>query len=94
MPVTSVELPEELRRRVVQAAEQEGKSPDAFVLRAIEWRIEQAEKRASFLADADAALEEMERTGLAYEWEDVREYARALAAGEKPERPQAKPWRK
>jgi hypothetical protein len=46
-----------------------------------------AEKRKAFIADAHAAEEEVERTGLVYRAADVHRYIRARASGKKAPRP-------
>ena len=45
------------------------------------------DKRREFLEAGEAALREYERTGIAYDMEDVEVYLLAIAAGKKVPRP-------
>jgi predicted transcriptional regulator len=78
MSTTSLKIPEELKRRTVDAAQQKGLSPHAFMVNAIEQTVLATEQRAS---------------GLGYAADDVHRYIKARIAGENPERPEARPWR-
>jgi hypothetical protein len=49
--------------------------------------LERARSRMEYLAAGTAALEEYDRTGIAYQGEDVEAYIRAIARGEKPPKP-------
>lgn len=51
------------------------------------------ERRARFLAEAQAAREEILRTGKGYDADEVHAYLKARIAGKKPAKPEAKPWR-
>ena len=94
MPTTSIKLTAELKKRVAKMAKQAGNSPHAFMLKAIERQTEQAEKRAAFVAEADAALKELLDTGLAYDAKEVHASLRARLQGKTV--PPLKPiqWRK
>ena len=50
------------------------------------------EDRASFVAEALAAREDFERTGLAYEADDVFDYLLEQARGNNPVPPTLKQW--
>ena len=91
---TSLKLSEELRARVLAAAEAAGTSPHAFMVEAIARETERAEQYDAFLDDARKAEAEVERTGLHYAAKDVFRYMTARAAGKRPRRPKPKPWRK
>ncbi len=93
MTTTSLKIPEELKRRTIDAAQQQGLSPHAFMVNAIEQAVLATEQRASFIAEALAAEQEMFESGLGYAADDVHRYIKARIAGERPERPEAKPWR-
>lgn len=84
---TTLKLPEDLKKRIAPLAESAGKTPHAWMVEAIETQAALAEKRSAFVADALAAKEEVERTGLVYRAEDVHRYIRARAAGKKAQRP-------
>ena len=90
---TSLKLPDELKARVATLAAQAGKTAHAYMLEAIERETALAEKRRAFVADALAAEQDMERTGLAYDAHDLHAYWRAKLAGKKPQKPKLKPWR-
>ncbi len=94
MATTSLKIPDELKQRAIQAAQQQGLSPHAFMLGAIEETVQAAEQRASFIAEALAAEQEMLASREGYAAEDVHRYIKARIAGENPERPEARPWRK
>jgi predicted transcriptional regulator len=93
MATTSLKLSDELKLRVIAAAEQQGVSPHAFMVGAIEQAAMAAEQRASFVAEALAAEHEMLETGLGYDADDVHAYIDARLAGKNPDRPVLKPWR-
>lgn len=93
MTTTSLKIPEELKRRAVDAARQQGLSPHAFMVNAIEQTVLASEQRASFIAEALAAEQEMLESGLGYAADDVHRYIKARIAGENPELPEARSWR-
>lgn len=94
MVTTSLKIPDELKQRAVNAAQRQGLSPHAFMLCAIEETVLAAEQRASFVAEALAAEQDILNSGLGYAADDVHRYIKARIAGENPERPEAKPWRR
>ncbi len=94
MTTTSLKIPDELKERAIQAAQQQGISPHAFMLGAIEQTVLAAEQRASFVAEALAAEREMLDSGQGFVATDVHRYIKARIAGEKPAPPEAKSWRK
>ena len=93
MSTTSLKLPDELKQRAVAAAEQQGVSPHAFMVQAIEQAASAAERRAGFVASAKAAREQMVETGKGYEAGEVHAYLKARVAGATPAKPKAKSWR-
>lgn len=93
MATTSLKLPDELKHRAIAAAQQQGLSPHAFMLRAIEQAATAAEQRASFVGEAQAAREQMLSTGKGYDAGDVHSYLKARIAGKKPAKPKARSWR-
>jgi hypothetical protein len=50
-------------------------------------KADRADRRREYLAAGAAALEEHERTGIAFAMEDVERYILGIAAGRKPRRP-------
>ena len=93
MSTTSLKLSDELKQRAVAAARKQGVSPHAFMVQAIEQAAEQAERRAAFMAEAQAARERMLRTGKGYDADEVHAYLKARIAGKKSARPKARSWR-
>ena len=90
---TSLKLPAKLKDRIDRVARQEGETPHALMVRALESQVDSMEKHAQFVKDALEAKKEMEETGIAYAAEDVHAYLRAKARGEKVRRPKPVRWR-
>ena len=95
MPIraTSLKLSAKLKDRVDRLAKQDGVTPHALMVRAIETQVEAMERHEQFIKDAAAADREMKETGLGYAAEDVHRYLRAKARGEKVKRPKPVKWR-
>lgn len=93
MTTTSLKLPDELKQRAVAAAQKQGVSPHAFMVHAIEQAASSAERRASFISDAQAAREQMLLAGKGYDADEVHAYLTARIAGKKSAKPKAKSWR-
>jgi predicted transcriptional regulator len=90
---TSLKLPDELKQRAVAAAQNQGVSPHAFMVHAIEQAATAAEQRAGFVAEAQAAREQMLKTGKGYDADEVHAYLKARIAGRKSAKPKAGSWR-
>jgi predicted transcriptional regulator len=86
---TTLKVPDDLRARLAQQAEAEGKTPHAYMLEALREKAERTDRRREYLAAGEAALAEYERTGIAYAMEDVERYILGVAAGKKSRRPNA-----
>jgi len=80
MTTTSLKLPEELKSRIQALASHQGFSSHAFMVNALERAVAQAEARRSFIADAEASLEDIRNGGPVYAAEDVREWLKARIA--------------
>lgn len=93
MVTTSLKLSDELKQRAIAAAEQQGISPHAFMVGAIEQAAAAADLRRGFVTEALAAREEMLRSGEGYDANDVRAYFQARLAGTNPQPPLPKKWR-
>jgi len=93
MSTTSLKLPDELKQRAIDAAEKMGVSPHAFMIHAIDQAATAAERRASFVSDAQAAREQMLAAGKGYDASEVHAYLKARLSGDKPAKPKAKSWR-
>ena len=93
MSTTSLKLSDELKQRAIDAAEKMGVSPHAFMIHAIDQAATAAERRASFVSDAQAAREQMLATGKGYDASEVHAYLKARLSGDKPAKPKARSWR-
>lgn len=92
MPTTSLKLSDELKQRTAAAAEKKGVSPHAFMVHAIEQAATAAERRASFVSEAQAARDQMLSTGKGYDASEVHTYLKARASGNKSAKPKARSW--
>lgn len=93
MGTTSLKLTPALRRRVASLAKSEGVSPHAFMVVAIERQAAEAEARRSFIEEADAADEDMTRTGLGYRHDEVKTWFAERLKGRPAKAPKARKWR-
>ncbi len=93
MSTTSLKLPEEIKQRAIAAAREQGVSPHAFMIQAIEHAATVGEQRASFVAEAQAAREQTLASGKGYDVDEVHAYVKARVAGRKSTKPKAKSWR-
>lgn len=84
---TTLKVPDELRARLTAQAEAEGVSTHAYMLEALKEKADRADRRTEYLDAGANALEEYERTGIAYAMEDVERYILGVAAGKTPRRP-------
>ena len=87
MSTTTIRLPENLKARVERLATAGGGTVHAFIIEAIAEVAEQRERREAFHAEAERRWKKMLRTGEYIAHEDLREYAMALARGDKPAPP-------
>jgi predicted transcriptional regulator len=94
MSTTTLKLPPELKRRVASLVRGTDKSAHAFMVEAISAEIRRAELRREFIDEALAADREMDRTGLAHDFEEVKAYFEAKISGKPGKRPRLKRWRK
>jgi predicted transcriptional regulator len=90
MSTTTIRLDEALKARIAAAAERAGKTSHAFMIEAITEHVEHEEQDAEFHRLGLERLEEMQSTGMAVPWEDVKNWLQATAKGERPEWPQAR----
>ena len=92
MTTTSLKLSDELKQRAVAAAEKKGVSPHAFMVYAIEQAAAAAERRGSFVGEAQAAREQMLKSGKGYDANAVHDYLKARISGQKSSKPKARSW--
>ena len=84
---TTLKVPDELRARLAAQAEAEGKSAHAYMLEALKEKADRADRRREYLEAGAVAMDEFQRTGVAYAMEDVEKYILGIAAGRRPGRP-------
>ena len=84
---TSLKLPDELKDKVATLSQGVAQTPHAYMVEAIAERVARDEKRRAFLDDADRALRNFKRTGIAYTFADVEKYILEKAAGKNPRKP-------
>lgn len=90
MPTTTIRLPENLKERVAQAAENAGISSHAFILEAIKESVEATERRSEFYGTADRRYATIAETGKTIPWSEMRTYLLNRASGQKASRPRPK----
>jgi predicted transcriptional regulator len=93
MSTTSLKLPDELKQRAVDAAQELGISPHAFMVDAIRQAAHAVEQRAAFVAQARDARAELLAEGLGYAADDVRAYLRSRLTDGAAARPAKTAWR-
>lgn len=84
---TTLKLTDDLRARIAPLAEAAGKTTHAWMVEAIEAQVALAEMRESFIADAQAAADEIDSGGPLYAAEDVHAYIVGRAQGKSARRP-------
>lgn len=90
MSTTTIRLPDDLKARIAEAADQAGTTPHNFILQAIAEKAELEERRAAFHAEAVRRYDEIIATGKTIPWETMRAYLEARASGKKVARPKAR----
>jgi len=86
----SLRVPPEVKKKIAKLAEAQDTTSHAFMLAAIQEKIEAEEARAAFHAEARRRLARMQKTGLGIPAEEVLAYLRERARGGKPARPRAR----
>ena len=76
---TSLKLPASVKHDIDEAARAAGLSTHAYMVDVLRREAERARQREQFQRDADAALREMEATGMGHDWEDVKAYFANMA---------------
>lgn len=93
MSMTSLKLPEDVKRLAGAAAQRNGVTLHAFMVEAIRAAAIAAERRAAFVTDAQGARAEALESGKALDADEVHAYLRAHAQGQTVPRPRARTWR-
>jgi predicted transcriptional regulator len=89
MPTTTLKLPDELKERIVAAAEAAGKSPHAFMVEALAAQTALAERRHAFVESAHAAEQEVAEYGLVYDADEVFSYLQDKLKSKRAKRPKS-----
>ncbi|MDO9283201.1 MAG: hypothetical protein Q7T88_12555 [Methylotenera sp.] len=84
MATTSLKLPDALKQRINTLAELAGKSPHAFMVDVIAEQTDRTEKRLAFIQSALEAKKDFDKTGMAYDANEVHAYMRAKIKGLNP----------
>ena len=90
MSTTTIRLPDELKARVVRAAERAGTTSHSFILDAIAEKATQDEARADFYETAERRYEDFLASGKTIPWAEMQRYLENRVAGKRAVRPVAK----
>jgi predicted transcriptional regulator len=90
MSTTTIRIEDELKERIVAAAQLSGKTAHAFILDAIAQTVEQVEIDAEFDRLADERWARLLAEGKTVAWNDAKAYLEARARGAKVRKPAAR----
>jgi predicted transcriptional regulator len=90
MSTTTLRIDTPLRQRILDLAQATGQSAHSFMIEALAQKTEEAEWQLAMQKEAAERSEQMEASQLGLDWNDVRAWMLARAAGQTIERPQAK----
>lgn len=82
---TSLKIDDALKDRIRVLAEQQDRTPHWIMRAAIREYVEREEKRQSFYDEAMQSWAEYQETGLHVTGEEVQEWLKKWASGERPE---------
>ena len=88
---TSLKLPDALKATIAKVAAFEGKTSHALMVDALQSAMEDALARQQFYSDGETSYQDALHTNAVFGGTDVKAYALARIAGDKPARPQAVP---
>ena len=86
---TTIRLPPELQARLGVLAQQTGRSAHSLIIEAVERHADYEEQMQSFVKEALAADEDIEKTGEVYRAADVHAWMQRLTAEASPARPKS-----
>lgn len=89
MSTTTLKIPDALKARIADAAEQAGKSAHAFMVEALEAETRRAEMRRDFVNSALKAEQEVAQYGEVYSMDAVHRYFSDKLAGKKAKPPKS-----
>jgi predicted transcriptional regulator len=90
MNITIIRLPDELKARVAEVAEQAGTTSHDFFLEAVAEKADLVERRGDFDAVADQRYAQFLESGKSIPWEEARSYLEDRLAGKTVKRPVAR----
>lgn len=82
MRITTLHLPDELVARIAAAARLNGTSPHAFILAAINEKLERDERSADFDSVAEQRYARIVASGMTISWGDMRAHLEARMVDE------------
>ncbi len=83
MSPTALRLDPKLKARIKKLAEKAGESPHSFMVKALEASVQQAETREEWLESGRKASGDFKRTRLGLPAQEVHDWLRRTARGEK-----------
>jgi len=86
----SLRIPEKIKRRVEKLARARDTTAHAFMVGAIEERLQAEETRAAYHAEATTRLARMKKTGKGIPADEVFDYLRERVQGKSVARPKAR----
>ena len=90
---TSLKLPASVKAQIDESARKAGVSAHSFMVQTLADASQRAHLQRQFHLDGVTSFEEVQATGLAYEWEEVKVYLKARAKDRDTPRPPLRPWR-
>ena len=90
---TSIKLPASVKAQIDASARKAGVSAHAFMVKTLSDATQRSRLREQFHLDSVTSFEEVQATGLAYDWEEVKTYLKARAKDRSTPRPPLRPWR-
>ncbi len=92
MTTTSLKLPDDLKKRATNAAQELGVSTHAFMVSAIAQAAHATEQRVRLVTEAKSAREDVLETGQGLDADEVHAYLQAKVSGKKVARPKKRSW--
>ena len=86
MTSTTLKLSAELKERIALLARRVGKTPQSWMVAALEREVALGELREGFLQEARESAQEVDAGGPLYAAEDVHAYLEARVSGREPAR--------
>ena len=90
MSTTTLRIDTPLRQRILDLAQATGQSAHSFMIEALTQKTEEAEWQLAIQKEAAERSEQMQVAQSGLDWNDVRAWMLARAAGQAVERPQVK----